>query len=339
MSRPRIPLPGRRAALAASVLLLAGASGAHDAPAPVPEAFADGALAEPVTTVDCTLSDGREASCYRIVTAGTPAGATVGPFCPRTIEDTAESVGIWLDGGTEVYDVDGDFIVGLPELYDDPEWQLYDPATGEVNVTDTLEGCEAAARPDVDPAYRNYCVECSLDYVDGGVSATFLIPVEPVMADAPTRAGADVGVSLNGVVIAASAPVEDILGNYTIAAFDDCGGHINPFEGYHYHAATECNTGAAGDDGHAGLVGYALDGYPIYGQIEDVGEHAALDDCRGATDEVRGYHYHAADASRNLIVGCFSGLTEASANEGPGGGPPPGDGPPPGGGPRPDDRG
>jgi hypothetical protein len=40
------------------------------------------------------------------------------------------------------------------------------------------------------------------------------------------------------VVLAQAAPVDAILSNYTIAAFDDCGGHINPFEGYHHHAAS-----------------------------------------------------------------------------------------------------
>jgi len=94
--------------------------------------FAGGALAEPITTVDCTLSDGRLASCYRIVTAGTPADASVGPFCPRTIDDAVDGVGIWFDGGESIYDVDGEFIVNLPEIYGDANWQVYDPESRRV---------------------------------------------------------------------------------------------------------------------------------------------------------------------------------------------------------------
>ncbi len=42
--------------------------------------------------------------------------------------------------------------------------------------------------------------------------------------------------TFDGVVIVTSAPVELFLGAYTIAAFDNCGAHFNPFDGYHYHA-------------------------------------------------------------------------------------------------------
>ena len=75
------------------------------------------------------------------------------------IDDGPEAGGIWfLDG--ETVDVDGDFITQLAEIYGDTNWQLYDPETGDVRYTGTLEECEAAARPDVDPAYQNYCVQC-----------------------------------------------------------------------------------------------------------------------------------------------------------------------------------
>ena len=78
--------------------------------------------------------------------------AAVGPFCPESIDTTAADSGIWLDGSGTVYDADGNFIVNLPEIYDDEHWQLYDQATGKVRVTDTQEACEAAARPDMDLA-------------------------------------------------------------------------------------------------------------------------------------------------------------------------------------------
>ena len=198
-----------------------------------------------------------------------------------------------------------------------------------MNITDTQEACEAAARPDVDAAYQNFCVECSLDYVDGGVSQTVLIPVEPVPVGAPGALTGNVGVSLNGTVLAAPAPVQDILSNYTIAAFDDCGGHVTPVDGYHYHAATGCTEVGTQDDGHAALMAWALDGYGIYGMLDEDGNEATdLDECRGHTDEVRGYHYHAASAGENMFIGCFSGET-SSANAGGGpGGPPPGRTPP-----------
>ena len=307
---PPIAAASTVATVAAAISFGAAGAGPAGAGALDPARFVEGALTDGASTVECTLSGGTETTCHRLSIAGVPADSPVGPFCPPNVMSTAAEGGIWLDGGGVVHDVDGAFIVALPELYDDDAWALYDPDTGEVNVTDTLEACEAAARPDVDPAYRNHCVECSLDYVGGGVPRTYLIPVEPVPADAPGRIGPTVGVALNGAQLAAPAPVADILANYTIAAFDDCGGHVNPVDGYHYHAATGCTESAFEDDGHAGLIGYALDGHGIYGLRDADGlEPDGLDECRGQTDEARGYHYHAASAGENLFIGCFRGET------------------------------
>ena len=109
-------------------------------------------------------------------------------------------------------------------------------------------------------------------------------------------------------MIAPPAPVQAILSAYTIAAFDDCGGHVNPAEGYHYHASVGCAEQSFDDDGHSGLMGYVLDGYGIYGMLDGEGnEPTDLGDCRGHSDQARGYHYHAASAAENMFIGCFSG--------------------------------
>lgn len=269
--------------------------------------FFDDAVIETITTQSCTLSGGTQTTCYRITLAGEPAVDEIGPFCPPTIESDASQGGIWFDGSGEVYDIDGEFISNLDQLYGDG-WLLYDPSTGEVNITDTQTACEAAARPNVDPAYQNYCVQCDLEYYGGGVSETVLLPVTPVPLSTPSYVNANMGVSLNGVILAAQAPVDAILSNYTIAAFDDCGGHINPFDGYHYHAATGCSTASEEEDGHASQIGYALDGYRIYAMLDASGyEETDLDECRGHTDDTRGYHYHVASPGENMFIGCFHG--------------------------------
>ena len=278
-------------------------------PGPNPELFVDGALVAAVGTEPCVLSGGTRTSCYRIEIAGAPANHRIGPFCPATIHSTAEEGGIWFDGSGQVYEMDGSFIVNLADLYGDENWLLYDPESGKVNVTDTQFACEAAARPNVDPRYRNHCVECSIDYYGGGVSQTLLIPTEPVPLASPAFIGnRDVGVALNGVILGPPAPVHAILGAYTIAAFDDCGGHVNPVEGYHYHATTGCAESVPQDDGHAAMMGYAMDGYAILGTLNADGtEPSDLDGCRGHRDEIRGYHYHAAGAGENMFIGCFRG--------------------------------
>jgi len=283
--------------------------------------FFDGALAEDATVVDCTLSDGTETTCYEITIVGYPVNHDVGPFCPETTSTSADDAGIWFDGNG-IYDLAGSFILGLAELYNDSNWQLYND-DGSVNVTETAEEFELAARPNVDPSLQNHCVEGRMEWLDNGepVQTTVTIPVNPVLADSATT-GSNWGVTLNGVIIAAAAPVDAILSAYTIAAFDDCGGHINPVEGYHLHGARGCSEVGEAADGETPIFAYAMDGYPIHSALDAEAEATAdLDDCNGHTTEVFGYHYHANPAEENSVLTCFMGVT-VGGNDGQPGGPP-----------------
>ncbi len=266
--------------------------------------------------VDCTLSGGTETTCYSITVRPSPQSYTPGPWCPRHITDGPEAGGIWfLDG--ETVDVDGKFIASLAEIYGDTSWQLFDPETGDVRFTGTLEACEAAARPDVDPAYQNYCVECLPEYLPKDATITYLIPVDPVAARRPTPINVTgAGVAFNGVRLDGPAPVDAILGAHTIAPFDDCGGHVNPHVGYHYHAVTDClsdaptTLGVVSPDSvaaHGGQIGLAMDGHAIFAHLmADGAEPGGLDSCHGHADNGLPYHYHAGAAGSNQILGCLA---------------------------------
>ena len=293
--------------------------------------FFDGALTEKASTAQCTLAGGTVTTCHTITVTGFPAGGEVGPFCPRTTSATADEVGIWFDG-KQVYDIDGEFILKLPEIYDDAKWRLHDE-DGKVNVTDTQEAFEGAARPDVDPRYQNHCVEGKIAWLQDGepVPSEVQIPTQPVAADSATAVGNRVGVTLDGVIIDGQAPVEAILGAYTIAAFDDCGGHINPVEGYHIHGAAGCSESGDAAAGETPVFAFALDGFPIHSPLEDDEQAAAgLDDCNGHSTDALGYHYHAQPPEKNGVLTCFTGEPASTqGGEGRGGGPP-GEGPPTG---------
>jgi len=272
--------------------------------------FADGAIVGSAITEDCTLSSGTVTTCARVTVAGFPTSYQVGPFCPDTITTPAEDAGIWFDGNG-VYDLDGEFIANLADFYADDQWQMYD-SEGNVNVTDTEEAFSGAARPDVEPAYQNHCVEGRLEWLAGGVpvETTFLIPLQPVKASSASSSHpGNFGVTLDGIVIAESAPVSAILGAHTIAAFDDCGGHYNPAAGYHLHGAMGC--GHLEDDpveGETAMFGYAIDGYPIHLPLADEALAAAgLDECNGHSTASEGYHYHANSAAKNAILPCLMG--------------------------------
>lgn len=276
--------------------------------------FFEGALAEAATIEDCTLSGGAETKCYRITVSGSPSTHEIGPFCPTSITDGADAGGLWWDGEA-MYDLDGQFVTGLPDIYDDDGWQMYDE-DGNVFVTETAEEFDLAARPNVDPSVQNHCVEGRLEWLDSGeaIPSTVLIPVEPVPADGASAPQGNQGVTLDGVVIAASAPVDAILGAYTIAAFDDCGGHINPVDGYHLHGAVGCSELDEVADGETPMFGYAMDGYPVHSPIGGAA-NAELDECNGHATDAEGYHYHANSAEQNQVIECLIGQTVAGAND------------------------
>ncbi|UZR98955.1 YHYH protein [Chondrinema litorale] len=266
-----------------------------------------------VTVVDCTLSDGTTTTCYEIV-ASTPSDHEMGPWCPNNISDGEESGGIWLENG-EVYNIDGAFIENLASFYNDDTWLMYDD-DGNIYVTETEEDCINAANPNVGEEYKNFCVECIPDYISE-LTRTWLIPTSPKKLStstsfagvSPMVSGPSIrGIAFNGVEFSASAPVDDILGAYTIAPFDDAGGHINVHQGYHYHAATGVSTKITQSDGHAAMIGYAMDGHGIYEQLNEDGiEPEDLDECRGHYDDIRGYHYHVDAPGSNNFIDCLYG--------------------------------
>ena len=339
----------RRTAVLAAILIAAGFTASRtffagsSTPQPlgaqglVASSFKDGALSQPIAEEACALTDGTETTCYRVIVTGTPVDTVVGPFCPETTSTSAADAGIWLDG-SNIYDADGQFILDLSTIYGDAQWRLYDDS-GKVNVTDSKESFQGAARPDVLDAYKYHCVEGRFEWTNTGaaVPISILVPVTPVKASAPVSTqGADLGVTINGLVIAPSAPVQAILKAYTIAAFDDCGGHFNPIEGYHLHAFTDCkgiSYDASIDDANAEtrLIGYALDGVAIFAPLAH-DSTIQLDECNGRTTEKDGYHYYAQAPELNQVVKCYMGLLAVdptSQKQGPqGGGPGPGQGPP-----------
>ncbi|MDB2438027.1 YHYH protein [Hellea sp.] len=310
--------------------------------------FDDANTLETPKIVDCKLSGGTETQCFSITTGPAPANHKTGPYCPRTISDTAEQAGTWFVN-EKLYDVDGKFIEQLGVIYNDNEWQMFDAATGKVTLAEGQLGCDVAGDPNSAPDYKNYCVECEVKYLDPNAGQTFVFPLEPVLTTGnPSRIGPHTGIGLafNGVKLDAPAPLDLILGSHTLGLFDACVGHVNPTTGYHYHGLVGCEPNkTAGAANHSPLVAVAMDGFDIYAKLDD-GEAGSLDECGGHVVGGLGYHYHVEAAGTNQFIGCFkaeSGCTldnssatcDASVQErrGPRGRGPEGAGP---GGPRPD---
>ena len=275
--------------------------------------FKSGALVEEPTIEDCTLTNGEVTSCYRITVIGTPVDHNEGPYCPPYTFSSAEEGGIWLDG-ENVYDVDGQFILDLASIYpneDDPErqWLLHYGDTVSIRNIITGESNLPGGLPGVGSCLEGF----SDDLVDGQPTTTVVIPITPILREEPGALGRrdTVGVALNGVKFEGPAPIELILSGNSIGVFDDCAGHLNPQEGYHYHGHNgEGCSEVYIKRKHAPAIGYVMDGHLLYSMTDSKGnEPTDLDACRGHTDEKLGYHYHAASVAENMFIGCYSGET------------------------------
>jgi hypothetical protein len=157
---------------------------------------------------------------------------------------------------------------------------------------------------------------------------TFRLPLEPKLADKITRVPmGPIGTALNGVVF--FNPFEaggmNAVEGYSEVWLDSCCGHPQQDGVYHYHKYPSCVKSPFADDGkqHSPVIGFAFDGFPVYGPYEEAevmakdlkaGSGRALDVCNGHMDDQRGYHYHVTPGRFPYVFGGYTGIVEPSNN-------------------------
>ena len=155
---------------------------------------------------------------------------------------------------------------------------------------------------------------------------TYRLPLEPVVnpnavaMNDSDRNGAlpmgGIGVAVNGVVFynpfdATMTDASNIM--------DYCCGHPSPDNRYHYHKYPICVNTPFVDkgDAHSQVIGFAFDGFPIYGPYEAAGVMARdstsnpLNAFNGCYDKERGWHYHVTPGKFPYIIGGFFGKVES----------------------------
>jgi hypothetical protein len=119
-------------------------------------------------------------------------------------------------------------------------------------------------------------------------------------------------------------------GSEAIDILDRCCGHPTPTNMYHYHKYPVCVKSPFVDDGegHSPLIGFALDGFPLYGPYVAKGLMAKddtaspLDAFNMRYDDDRGWHYHVTPGKYPYLIGGFAGTPDPrSARRGPPKGP------------------
>lgn len=147
-------------------------------------------------------------------------------------------------------------------------------------------------------------------------SNAWKIPLNPAVAAAPTSVvDGPLGVAINGVPIFNPCTQGGcVTGGDTkvLGQLDTCNGHAGRADDYHYHAAPTCMMADQPPnywDTHP--LGWALDGFPIFGYRDADGTTALRDSiCGGNTKTVPnappGYAYHVTDSSP-YVTNCLIG--------------------------------
>ena len=145
-------------------------------------------------------------------------------------------------------------------------------------------------------------------------SVAYSLPSDPKVAAAPSCVGlGPIGIMLTGAQLfnaldaaGHDAPAHEVL--------DVCNGHPDQSGTYHYHSLSACMSDPG--SGHSHLLGYAADGFGIYGVRGSNGAaltDAALDVCHGHTHAIAWngksvvmYHYHMT-YEYPYSLGCYRG--------------------------------
>lgn len=147
-------------------------------------------------------------------------------------------------------------------------------------------------------------------------AVSLTLPANPQVAATPScLAGGAIGILTSGVVFfnGLDAESRDAVAH---EVQDRCQGHPERTGAYHYHNISTCLNEKTTETEHSPLVGYALDGFGMYGRYGENGKlltNADLDECHGHTHtinwdgkQVSMYHYHAT-WEYPYTLGCYRG--------------------------------
>lgn len=146
------------------------------------------------------------------------------------------------------------------------------------------------------------------------------IPLTPVLQATPQTRDAALGIAVNGVPIydytgGGEMTLEDLQHHQAqhdtlqTEQLDVCGGHAGRGDDYHYHTKPTCMIEQMKNAGDAAIIGWAFDGFPIYGDNNPDGTPIAmgeLDVCNGKKDDTFVYRYHTSSKSP-YIIQCLMG--------------------------------
>ncbi|GMF53109.1 unnamed protein product [Phytophthora fragariaefolia] len=144
----------------------------------------------------------------------------------------------------------------------------------------------------------------------------FQFPRNPVVSSTSTSLPVDtpIGVMVNGVpfyFVTSTIYGGNVLNsnNPAYTLLDKCNGLVDAGGDYRYYASPDCLLQELGDTAGqpSPLVGFAFDGFPLYGPHAENGQAPTdLDACNGRIGDDGTYRYHVT-LSAPYLIGCFRG--------------------------------
>ncbi|MBU0800101.1 MAG: YHYH protein [Alphaproteobacteria bacterium] len=184
---------------------------------------------------------------------------------------------------------------------------------------------------DEEHAYMSSDVYPDHDMMTGIVNTNEQVPVpakeyaapvrlSPRLTNTPVTRDSSLGVAVNGVPIfdytgGGEMSIEELYHHQTqhdtilTQQLDECGGHAGRGDDYHYHKSPNCMIEQMKNAGDNAIIGWAFDGFPIYGDKNPDGSEipeGVLDVCNGQPDETYGYRYHTSKGAP-YIIQCLMG--------------------------------
>lgn len=290
------------------------------------------AISDPATTAATDLPDLTRLPLGDGGTTTTSPGRGRLYLCRTQAGGGAQTDGPWIHGST--YDLTAKFIVdgsvSWPQAFFRKKLAKKLKLTGNGLPTNHTTGTfPVAASDDAAQVDRN-------PNTIKAQTVSLKLAGEPKRLKKPQCVGGEVGMARNGVAIfnAVDAQGKDAVAH---EVQDSCSGHPQGSGVYHYHGLPACLASTSANK-HSSQIGWAYDGFPIYGPLGNKGRYTSnsdLDICHGHShtikfngEKVKLFHYHA-NYEYPYTVGCFRGTAVNVVSGGGGGAPPTGPPPPP----------
>lgn len=231
----------------------------------------------------------------------------------------AQTAGPWIDQANKTWDLTKKIRISGNVSWPNARWTVSDDGATRILTGNGLPYHTTGVYPvaTTDPAYQ-------YDRNPNSIREQILslsLPANPTELSSPDCVGGEVGIMLSGIPLFNAF---DAGGRDADAweVQDSCSGHPQVSGQYHYHGYSSCVKDTSNSTEHSSLLGYAFDGFGIYGLKGEGGTEIStkdLDECHGHMHTITWdgqaknmYHYHLTH-DFPYSVSCFRGKKAISS--------------------------